>query len=324
MQLQIDQNGKEIKSHGTYAFPVLVSHEWLSRYERRTFLWHWHAELEWTYVVEGEICYQVNDQICRLRPGQGILCNSNVLHMGRAEQNQDCHYVSITVHPRLLEGFENSFLEQKYVRPVIGHTSCSCVMLDEANALWQRQVLGNLQRIEQLYQEKSEGFEYRIYLLLLENWFAVWKQFRNTGREPEEHTAEDRNMQRLKLIFRYLHEHYAEKITLQDVAGQVNICEAECCRLFKRYMKESLFDYLLDYRVEQSKAVLLESTVTEAAQNSGFGSPAYYTKVFKERMGCTPREYKKLAQKWQTGENGNGDDGYGTVGSDFISADGDR
>lgn len=297
MQLQIDQNGKEIKNHGTYAFPVLVSHEWLSRYERRTFLWHWHTELEWTYVVEGEICYQVNECVYRLKPGQGILCNSNVLHMGRAEQDKDCHYVSVTVHPRLLEGFENSFLDRRYVRPVVEHASCSCVMLDAADGLWQEQVLERLSRMECLYQEKPEGFEFRIYLLLMENWFAVWQNCWNTGLQTEEHTAEDRNMQRLKQIFNYLHAHYWEKITLQDVAGQVNICEAECCRLFKKYMKQSLFEYLLDYRVERSKAILLEQNVTEAAQQSGFGSPAYYTKVFKERMGCTPREYKKQAQR---------------------------
>lgn len=296
MQLQIDQNGKEIKNHGTYGFPVLVSHEWLSRYERRTFLWHWHTELEWTYVVEGEISYQVNDQTYQLCKGQGILCNSNVLHMGRAVREEDCHYVSITVHPRLLSGFENSFLDRQYVRPVADQGFCACVVLDGGEGSWQAQVLHKLCQIERLDKERGEGFDFQIYLLLMECWFAVWKNCRKPDGVIREHTAEDRNMQRLKQMFHYLHAHYAEKITLQDVAAQINICEAECCRLFKKYMKESLFDYLLDYRIEQSKAVLLEASVTEAAQQSGFGSPAYYTKVFKERMGCTPREYKKSAQ----------------------------
>ena len=46
MQLQLDNNKKELKSHGTYAFPVNVSYEQLSRYERKSFLWHWHKEIE--------------------------------------------------------------------------------------------------------------------------------------------------------------------------------------------------------------------------------------------------------------------------------------
>ena len=48
MQLQLDNNKKELKSHGTYAFPVNVSYEQLSRYERKSFLWHWHKEIELT------------------------------------------------------------------------------------------------------------------------------------------------------------------------------------------------------------------------------------------------------------------------------------
>lgn len=296
MQIIIDQNGREIKPHGTYAFPVLVSHERLSNYERRTFLWHWHAEMEWTYILDGEICYQVNDRIFHLKKGQGLLCNSNVLHMGKGENEEDCHYVSITAHPRLFRGFENSFLDRQYVEPVIDNTAFAYVVLDGGEP-WQMQVLERLCQVEKLYEERPENYEFQIYLMLMENWLAVWKNSWGNQEIQEEHAAESRNMQRLKTIFSYLHEHYAEKITLQDVAGQVNICEAECCRLFKKYMKESLFDYLLDYRVERSKAVLLTASVTEAAEQSGFSSPAYYTKVFKERMGCTPKAYKKAAVK---------------------------
>jgi len=290
MQIIIDQNGREIKSHGTYEFPVLVSHERLSNYERRTFLWHWHAELEWTYIEEGEITYQVNDRIYHLKKGQGLLCNSNVLHMGKAENEEDCHYVSITVHPRLFGGFENSFLDKQYVAPVLDHVAFAHVVLEEES--WQQEILDRLRQVERLYAEKSENYEFQIYLLMMENWLAVWKNVWTDRKPPQEQTAESRSMERLKLIFNYLHQHYAEKITLRDVARQVNICEGEICRLFKRYMKESLFEYLLDYRVERSTAVLLEASVTEAAERSGFSSPAYYTKVFKERMGCTPREYK--------------------------------
>ncbi len=295
MQIQIDQNGREIKSHGTYEFPVLVSHEALSRYERRTFLWHWHAELEWTYILDGEICYQVNEHTFHLQPGQGLLCNTNVLHMGKAANEADCRYVSITAHPRIFRGFENSFLSRQYMDPVTDNHTFAHVLF-EGKDDWEIQILNRLKQIEELDQHRSQNFEFQIYLLLMENWLTVWQ---NAWIHPEtsgESAAESHNMQRLKTIFRYLHEHYAEKITLQDIASQVNICEAECCRLFKKYMKTSLFDYLLDYRVERSTAILLESSVTEAAERSGFSSPAYYTKVFKERMGCTPKMYKKTAK----------------------------
>ena len=72
MQLQLDNNKKELKSHGTYAFPVNVSYEQLSRYERKSFLWHWHKEIELTILLQGEMQYQVNDTIYHLQAGEGL------------------------------------------------------------------------------------------------------------------------------------------------------------------------------------------------------------------------------------------------------------
>lgn len=53
MQIITDQLQKELKEHGNYQFPILVSEERLSRYESGAFLWHWHPEPEITLVQEG-------------------------------------------------------------------------------------------------------------------------------------------------------------------------------------------------------------------------------------------------------------------------------
>lgn len=53
MRLQIDKEQKEIKRHGSYGFPVLVSYERLSYFDTGEFPWHWHPEIELTLVMEG-------------------------------------------------------------------------------------------------------------------------------------------------------------------------------------------------------------------------------------------------------------------------------
>ncbi len=50
MQIITDPAGKELKKHGDSSFPFLVSYERLSGYETGSFLWHWHPEIELTYI----------------------------------------------------------------------------------------------------------------------------------------------------------------------------------------------------------------------------------------------------------------------------------
>lgn len=294
MQIQTDRNQKEIKLHGTYEFPVLVSHERLSNYERRSFMWHWHTELEWTYVLEGKIQYQVNEQIHRLEEGQGLLCNSNMLHTGHPIDEKDCHYVSITFHPRLLEGYKDSFLKTNYVNRIVENPSTPCVVLN-SSADWENNILEKLKKIEVLYQNQNqeEDYDFQIYLLLMETWRIVCRHV----QKAENDQVAVRNIARLKQILTYIHSHYQDRITLEDIAAEVNICSNECCRFFKKNMRESLFDYLLNYRIEQSLALLCagNETITEIAGQCGFSSSSYFSRVFRKRMGYSPREYQKLS-----------------------------
>lgn len=293
MQIQTDKNRKEIKVHGTYEFPVRISHERLSDYERRSFMWHWHTELEWTYVVDGEIRYQVNEHVHHLKKGQGLLCNSNMPHTGHPVDNRDCHYVSITFHPRLLEGFKNSFLKDKYMNRIVENPSIPCLALTSSES-WQTSILEKLRKAEYLYHhpKEEEDYDFQIYLLLMETWRIVCRHVHGTANEQ----GATRNMERLKQILTYIHGHYQEKITLEDIAAQVNICSSECCRFFKKNMRESLFDYLLNYRIEQSLALLAKGNgnITEIAVQCGFSSSSYFSRVFRERMGYSPKEYQKL------------------------------
>ena len=53
MQIALRSDGRELKSHGDYAFPVLVSPERLDAYEMGSFACHWHPEIEFTLILTG-------------------------------------------------------------------------------------------------------------------------------------------------------------------------------------------------------------------------------------------------------------------------------
>ena len=72
LQIKTNQFQKEIKEHGNYYFPFLISYEKLSRYESGSFLWHWHPEIELTFVTKGKMMYKVNHISFLLNEGQAL------------------------------------------------------------------------------------------------------------------------------------------------------------------------------------------------------------------------------------------------------------
>lgn len=291
MQLHLDTNRQELKAHGTYPFPVHVSFEQLSRYERKSFLWHWHKEIELTILLQGEMQYQVNDTVYHLTAGEGIFCNSNSLHTASPYHDSDCIYISTTFHPRFLYGYEGSVLQSKYLDVITKHPGIHGLAFSPS-VDWQREILEELTQIWELSQHPSSAYEMELQWRLTHIWMLLWSHLSHEVTQTD--SAASRHTARLKNILMYIQEHYTEKITLADIAATANICQSECCRFFKKHMNESLFDYLLSYRIEKSLPLLTDEqlSITEVSSRCGFSSASYYTKVFRERMGCTPTAYQ--------------------------------
>ncbi|MBQ2466195.1 MAG: AraC family ligand binding domain-containing protein, partial [Lachnospiraceae bacterium] len=118
MQIITDDLQKEKKEHGGFGFPILVSLERLSNYETASFLWHWHPEIELTYVVSGEMLYSINDKTYHLKAGDVLFGNQSTLHEGHQWEESDCEYIAVTFLPKLIYGFEGSLIQEKYVTPI--------------------------------------------------------------------------------------------------------------------------------------------------------------------------------------------------------------
>lgn len=101
--------------------------------------------------------------------------------------------------------------------------------------------------------------------------------------------------QRMKQMLSWVHLHYAEKIALDDIARAGQLSRSECCRYFKRYLKCTPLNYVIDYRIQKSLHLLQQgdSNITEVAYKVGFSSTSYFIDKFRKAMNMTPLAYKK-------------------------------
>ncbi|HWT26579.1 MAG TPA: AraC family transcriptional regulator [Mobilitalea sp.] len=93
----------------------------------------------------------------------------------------------------------------------------------------------------------------------------------------------------------YLEAHYAEEISLENVAEQVNISPQYFSKLIKKTTGFNFIDWLSMLRVKRAKELLANSslTVKEVCFLVGYKDPNYFSRIFKKRIGITPSEFVK-------------------------------
>ena len=97
----------------------------------------------------------------------------------------------------------------------------------------------------------------------------------------------------------YIKENYERNITLEEVAENSQISKSYLSLLFKQETGINFSAFLTNYRVEKCKEYLREShyKIYEIAERVGFDNPYYFSKVFKEKVGISCKEYQKKYYK---------------------------
>lgn len=99
----------------------------------------------------------------------------------------------------------------------------------------------------------------------------------------------------VRLACAYVERHFAEKITVEDLARAAAVSPSYLIRLFKRQLETTPHDYLLRYRISRAKELLAETTLTSAAiaERVGFASESNFSYRFKQMTGQGPRAYRQ-------------------------------
>ncbi|WP_225047580.1 AraC family transcriptional regulator [Lacticaseibacillus kribbianus] len=110
-----------------------------------------------------------------------------------------------------------------------------------------------------------------------------------------EHRQQTTKQRQLTAVRDYLDAHYAEKITLDQLAQTFYINKYYLTRLFKATYGQSINQYLLEVRITHAKQLLrfTKKPIEAIGLACGFSSTEYFARVFRQVEGVSGREYRK-------------------------------
>lgn len=289
-KIETDDSLMERVSHGDEAYPFSYYYENLALYDFHCVDWHWHNEFEFVCIESGEVFCDIGATHFTIHAGQGIMINSKVLHKLKSEG--DAIIPNFLFKPSFIAPTE-SLIYEKYVSPIL----CSSMeyIIFQKDIAWQSDVLDIINNIIKL-QDANDNREISVSIKVQQLWLLLLE---NLAFESFENKTTVNSRARLQLMMQYIHAHFAESLSLEDIASSAAISTSSALHLFHSGIKMTPINYLINYRLKQA-ALLLTSTekkIATIAQESGFNGVDHFCRSFKNSYGITPTDYRKQSSK---------------------------
>ncbi len=148
------------------------------------------------------------------------------------------------------------------------HTELIQRQFETAREVWEEKPPG--------YVGKCMSLLYKVLSLLAEN--------EAQSRLPEHF---------LRALEQINNRFYHSGLRIGDVCADACISQTVFRQLFKKHFGITPIEYLTDLRLEQARSLIYGGIpVEQAAEQSGFSDAKYFSRVVKQRLGCTPRQLK--------------------------------
>lgn len=244
---ELNRDFSERVAYNNPRFPVYVRYGILSSYPDFSAVSHWHEDLEFILVKKGRMTYNVNGELIELSENNGIMVNSRQLHYGFSAQHHECEFLCILFSPELLRS--NQWFYQTCIEHITHNFSYPYLYLDSEG--WQQEILEKLRELYQFFD--NDTVEALTCFQALESFLFIMKIL--YARLPSEHSVpgkENLELMTLRRMITYIEEHYAEPVTLADIALVGVCCKSRCSMLFKKYLRDTPVTYMTKLRLQKA------------------------------------------------------------------------
>lgn len=249
---------------------------------------HYHLDIEFVYVLRGEIQLKNGYCIYDLHEGDIFTNSGNEVHSMRAvTEDNIIAQIQISIRdfsqyfPNLSKACYRTYSKKPDDR--------------------KRSRLKDLM-LQILLKHQMKGLNYKsecVYLMTdvikhLDKYFNLFVFDKNIVVGYDR--GNQLTVERISRICQYIYQNYPNNITLQDLSEMEYLNSFYLSHLIKDFTGMNFREFLCFARVEMSEISLLGSDkkISQIARETGFSTTAYYKKYFTKWFGHSPQEHRVI------------------------------
>ncbi len=284
--------GEEIKCHSKDASPFYVryySHVVENEdlfYDDRL---HTHKYNELVFFLSSNLAMNINGTLIKPLPGDVVVTRSGEPHCCTTLMGGNISYIQIDIPDDAFDGmpdaemFKNCFLSRGFCEDNL----ISPPKEDAAMAIKSASKL--ISALNTGEHNRMLIYSYVIqFMCVIDDIFSK-KKLGEVDRVLPDNIFKATN---------YIRDNMKEIKSIEQIAAHINVSVSYLCRIFKKHMGYTPYEYLLLQRIEYAKRLMNyhDKNVTEACIESGFNDYSNFISAFRKKVGMTPKEYKNSSR----------------------------
>ena len=154
-------------------------------------------------------------------------------------------------------------------------------------------------RMQELFELVLEQMELGTVDSMVQTGLALHEMFALCAQSLFAQAEMTTNRQLILQAAETLRKNYRQELSLADLLSRAHMSKSYFLRLFRRYMGTTPYNYLVNFRITQAKEllVLTDHSISEIAQEAGFGDASNFSTRFAKATGQSPMQYRKSTLK---------------------------
>lgn len=254
---------------------------------------HSHEFVEITYVSQGSGVHYIGGEAVSAEHGTLFFIPVGHSHVFRPKTPKQDR--PLIVYNCL---FQMAYLEE--LRTAFHQASDICSFFTDEHLPWfsVKDTTGAyhvmFQELHREFSAKAPGYLAVLAALIVRMLTGLYRHRLHTGTPagdmPQWTTVNE--------ALAFIHSNYASGIKLSESAAKANLSERQFSRIFRHQTGMSFTDYLQTIRMDAACRLLsgTRRSVSEIAAASGYADLKFFHRVFKKKIGLTPRQYRESVQ----------------------------
>ena len=252
---------------------------------------HRHNYIEMVYMYSGKTVHIINGTKVELNTGEILILNPNSIQEIRAAGVDDIA-VNFIILPEFFDTVLHLLGEENNI---IWSFLTNCMKGEKDDSAYLLFHVSDVLTVQNLTENLVSNLVHKVSNRRSINQITMGLLFATLMNHTERIQPESIEQQELIFkILRYIDEHYWNG-SLEDLSLTLNYDISWLSRLIKKEIGKNFTELIQEKRMNQA-AFLLNTTgrpVAEIGEKVGYSNMSYFHRIFKEKFGCSPKEFRK-------------------------------